>query len=55
MGSKALNNPRLIDLIGTQELIYLFLLYLSMMFARFFSIAVFMWKLSNLGYGLIWK
>lgn len=55
VGFHSLNNPDLIDLIGTKELIFLLLLYVGMTFARFFSIGVFMWKLAKLGYGLTWK
>ena len=55
VGQRSLNNPKLIDLIGTKEILMLLGLYVCMVFARFFSIALFMPKLKNLGYGLRWN
>ena len=55
VGRRSLNNPDLIDLIGTYEIFCLFGLYLTMMLARFLSISVFMAKLKQLGYGLRWN
>lgn len=54
VGQRSLNNPKLIDLIGVTELLYLGGLYICMIFARFFSIGLFMPKLKKLGYGLKW-
>jgi NhaP-type Na+/H+ or K+/H+ antiporter len=54
VGSRSLNNPHMIDLIGIKEILYLLALYCCMTCARFLSIGVFMPKLKNLGYGLKW-
>jgi NhaP-type Na+/H+ or K+/H+ antiporter len=54
VGQRSLNNPKLIDLIGVNEILSLIGLYICMNLARFSSIAVFMPKLRNLGYGLRW-
>lgn len=54
VGTKALSNDQLVSLIGTDEIIKLLVLYVCMTCARFFSIAVFMPKLQNEGYGLKW-
>jgi NhaP-type Na+/H+ or K+/H+ antiporter len=54
VGTKSLNNPNLIDLIGYKEIACLVALYFCMMFARFISISLFMPKLRQLGYGLKW-
>lgn len=55
VGTKSLNNPQLIDLIGFNEIKNLGLLYCCMTCARFLSIGVFMPKLKKLGYGLKWS
>jgi hypothetical protein len=55
VGQRSLNNPKLIDLIGTYELLCLGGLYLCMVCARFLSISLFMPKLKQLGYGLRWN
>jgi NhaP-type Na+/H+ or K+/H+ antiporter len=54
VGTKALSNDQLVSLIGSDEIINLGILYVCMTVARFLSIAVFMPKLQNEGYGLKW-
>ena len=54
VGQRSLNNPKLIDLIGVNELLCLLALYVCMTMARFLAIGMFMPKLKHLGYGLKW-
>lgn len=54
VGTKALRNDELVQLITMDEIFKLLLLYVCMTVARFLSIAVFMPKLQNEGYGLRW-
>lgn len=55
VGTKALRNDELVELISFDEVVKLLVLYVCMTFARFLSIAVFMPKLQNEGYGLGWR
>jgi hypothetical protein len=55
VGTKALSNDQLVSLIGYDEITKLGILYVCMTLGRFFSIAIFMPKLQNEGYGLKWK
>lgn len=55
VGTKALRNDQLVQLISFDEIVKLLILYVCMTFARFFSIAIFMPKLQSEGYGLGWR